>query len=485
MNTNRKSFPPGYRFRLEGNPSADVIDFGIPSMVVIPLKQGFDEEVNAVVEPGDKVRAGQVIGRGDQSSASSVHASVSGVVESVAKIKYAGADVNAVVIKSDGTATWESLEASSNNWESLSVSQVEELLYASGVASLDRYGLLSRDSEAGDDGRHLIIKGVEANPYNISLTALVAEQGLSRFVEGLKILQRIMPGAKIHLAFGESERELIKELSEVKGDLESLTIYTLPSKYPLDNEEVLVSAILGSNATKGWADKVVVLSAQTVFHARDAVVDGKPLIERIVALSGPGWENNFHLRVRIGTPLEFIVGEYLKKTGRQRLVPNNLLTNLAFTDYALPVDCTIDNLNAIPENDSPTLFSFLHPGAKANSNSKTFLSALRPNTERSCDTSVRGESGMCISCGYCEDVCPAGIIPHYLDKHVQQNIIDLQLIRYGVFNCVECNLCSFVCPSRIHLGWNIKEAKRKLAEDFNEIASDAVIRKFSHFHFGG
>ncbi|MBS4020803.1 MAG: 4Fe-4S dicluster domain-containing protein [Dethiobacter sp.] len=482
-----KTFSGGYHFKFEGYPRAEVVEMEIPSTVIIPLKQGCGNEVKPVVKQGDKVEAGQIIGKDAEGIAAPVHASVSGEVVSLDQIKYPRGVVNSIVIESDGTKRWEPLAGRQADWTKLSVPQIEELLYTSGVTSLDSQGIpTNREGSplSARDVKHLIVNAVEADPYNLSLTVLLAEERLVQFLEGLMILQKMMPGAKIHLAVNSNRKELLAQFDELTRENQLLELYPLSPKYPQGNDEVLMKAILGGNYANASAASVV-LTVQTVLQARDAVVDGKPLIERMVALSGPGWEHNLHLKVRVGTPIQSITAKYLKKTGLQRLVPNNLLTNVAISDL-LPVDRTFDNLNAIPENTNRALFSFLRLGAKKSSYSKAFLSAALPMLEKTCDTNVHGEARACIFCGYCEEVCPVEIIPHLLDKYVKSNIIDEQLIRYGIFSCVECNLCSYVCPSKIHLAWNIKAGQQMLIENEFKQPQPAQCGKDAFaFHFAG
>ncbi len=483
MKANRKTFSGGYHFNFEGNPRAEVVEMEIPSTVIIPLKQGYGDEVKPLVKPGDKVKAGQVIGRDDQLVSSPVHASVSGEVEKLDSVEYPRGAVTSIVIKSDGATQWEPLAGRQKDWIRLSVPEIEELLYTSGVTSLDSQGIPTKYNSSPNSGRdvkHLIVKGVEANPYNVLLPVLMAGEGLHRFIEGLRILQKIMPQAKVHVALNSNRPELFAELNKLAQEYEWLELHSLTPKYPQGSDEVLISTILGESSVKD--SLAVVLKVQTILQARDAVIEGKPSIERMVALSGPGWEDNIHLMVRVGTPLKSITDKYLKKTGLHRLVPNNLLTNLAITDLSLPVDRTFDNLNAIPENTNRALFSCLRAGPQRSSYSRSFLSAMLPMLEKTCDTNAHGEARACIFCGYCEEVCPAGIIPHLLDKYVKKNIIDEQLIRFGVFNCVECNLCSYVCPSKIHLAWNIKAGQQLLIENEFKQPVQHQKRHFS-FHF--
>ena len=453
-----KTIHGGYHFNLEGKPQDRLIELGLPSEVVIPLKQGFGREVKSLVKAGEEVKAGQIIGRDDLGISSPVHASVNGTVESLVKLESSQGSINAVVIKADGTIDWQPLAGHNRDWQQLSVDKIESLLYSSGVTSLSGKGIPTRFKTSFISNREveeLIVQGIEDDPYHLSLAALLAGERGDHFIEGIRILQKIMPQANIHLAVNSERQQMVKELVLRTGDPEWLALCSLHPKYPQGNEQLLTRTILGDRA-KNSADakKVVVLSVATILQVHDAVVEGKPLIECMVALCGPGWKENFHLKVRIGTPLKAISSTYLQQAANYRLIPNNILTNRAITDLSFPVDRSFTTLAAVSENKAK----------KSRSYSRTFLAAFNPLTEQGCDANNHGELRPCIFCGNCEEVCPVGIIPHLLDKHVKRNLISKELIRYDIFECIECNLCSFVCPSKIPVARHIKLGCQKLID---------------------
>jgi Na+-translocating ferredoxin:NAD+ oxidoreductase RnfC subunit len=87
---------------------------------------------------------------------------------------------------------------------------------------------------------------------------------------------------------------------------------------------------------------------------------------------------------------------------------------------------------------------------------------LLPKAVRTADTNVHGERRACVACGYCENVCPVGLIPHLLHKHADKEIYNERLAEYKIFDCIECGLCDYVCPSKIHIAADIKKAKEAL-----------------------
>lgn len=475
MGAKSKTFSGGFSFRgFEGRPRNEIIELQIPPKVLIPLKQGFGDETKPVVQPGEYIKAGQIIGISEDRISNPVHSSVNGVVETIGKITFFCNDINTVTIKPDGTTDWKLLEQHSPDWTNLPVKVIEKLLYLSGAASSGKGGIPTGHKSSAvlpGEVENLIVHGTGSEPFNLSLSLLFQGGRLQDFIEGLKILKTVMPKASVHLALNKDEEKWIEEIHKLTDGINWIEIYSLTPKYPQGFDEMLIYSVLGKKPAYGFSatcTDVVILDIQAVLHVRDAVVEGKPVIERIVGLGGAGWKENIHLKVRVGTPVEYITAQFLKEEGIYRLVFDSLLTNKAVTDFSLPIARTISQLAAVPENTNREMLSFLRAGFDRYSFSKSFLSALAPDSGKICNTNIHGEERPCISCGYCEEACPAGIIPHLLDKYIVNNIIDEKLIDYGIFNCIECNLCSFVCPSKIHLAKHIMEGREKLTANVCE-----------------
>ena len=204
-----------------------------------------------------------------------------------------------------------------------------------------------------------------------------------------------------------------------------------------------------------------ILAIQSIF---EAVVLGKPLIERTIALCGPGFKKNNHLKVRVGTPVEEIVKGRLVDGQQVRLIWDSPMAGEAITDLTLPVGPDRLSLVAVHESGRTELFPFARPGFKQDSFSNTFLSGILP-FKRESNTNLHGEHRACISCGFCRDVCPVGILPQLLHRYVERNVINEKLLQYGIFHCIDCNLCTYVCLSKIPLAGIIEECKKKMMQE--------------------
>jgi len=482
LSVKARGFSGGYRFeRFEGQPKNELISPPISPRVLIPLAQGFGVGHQPLVKKGDAVRAGQIIARNDSTVSSPIHSSVSGKVVDVRKMNYFKREIFMAEISSSGSQEHEVLDGHTSQWERLSPSKIEELIYTSGVSSLDREGIPTRFKSSiimPEQAEHLIIHGVESEAYNISLDLLFKGKNLFKFVEGIKMLRKIMPNAKIHLAINRERRPILESLKKLTSGMDNLAIYPLSPRYPLGYDEVIVPTLLAKRFPYGYSAAsigIVVLNIQAILHVYEAVAEGKPLIERIIALCGPAFKENIHLKVRTGTPLEFLLKERIGGDD-SRVVLNSLLTGVELNDKRLPIDRTFSQLIAIPENRTRQFLSFIRPGLRSDSYSRSFVSCLLKN-KKSVSGNQHGERRPCIQCGYCLEVCPVSIIPAYLNRRITLGINET-LMQYGIFNCIDCNLCSYVCPSKIPIAKNIRNAKTALIESGCD-HSLCILPKFS------
>jgi Na+-translocating ferredoxin:NAD+ oxidoreductase RnfC subunit len=476
MSAKHKTFSRGYEFQnFEGQPQDKLVRTGIPEKIIVPLRQGFGNEVGPVVKPGQKIAAGEIIGRDDESVSSPVHSSVNGRVVEIEKIDYLGKETAAIVIESDDTDDWQKLEGHLSKWEDLSGEKIGELIYLSGASSLGRVGIPTKFKSSiitPEEVGNVIIQGVGSEVHNPSINVLLKGKRLSHFIEGLKILKKMMTGARFHLALNRLQKSLIDKVSQLLPNNNWINFFTVARKYPVEYDEVITPLLLGGGFPYGYSAAnigAVVLDIQAVLHVYEAVIEGKPLIERTVALCGPGFKDNPHINVRIGTPLEYINKTRARQNKELRFIRDSALTGAALSDLSLPIDRTFNTIIALSEDTEREFLAFARPGFRKDSYSNTCLSILfKKNSEifqKTCGTNLHGEKRPCIFCTFCQQVCPVGIIPHLLFHYVEKDVIDETLLKYKIFNCIECNLCSYVCPSKISVAQYIKEGKTKLLEE--------------------
>jgi len=464
-----RTFKGGYRFgRFEGEPRGEIAAQEIPRRALIPLCHGSDTPLEPTVKVGDDVRAGQVIARDDTTLSSPVHASITGKVTNIERMNHFNRDIPMVFVEGDGTESYEKLEGHSADWEGMPLRRLEELLYASGVTSLGREGIPTHFRTSvitPEQVDHVIVEGTDSEVYNLSLELLLRDDGLSGFASGLGILAKLAPQAEIILALNAEKRSLLEAVRQATAPLDRIRIQPVVPKYPQGRSEILVSTVLGRNLPHGssaTAIGTVILDVQAVLQVFEAVVRGKPLIERLIALCGTSFRENVHVKVRLGTPLQFVLKDRLEAPF-SRIVLNSPITGEEIMNPFLPVDGRFSEIIAIPEGEEREFLAFLRPGLKKDSCSRAFLSSFLffLGAKKTIDTNLHGEPRPCIQCGYCAEVCPARLIPALLHRNAQSRIDDV-LMRYGILDCIDCGLCSYVCPCKIPLAGRLVEAKAKL-----------------------
>ena len=466
----RRTVGGGFRFRhYAGQPAAETGAASIPRSVVIPMLQGYGLPVEPLVREADKVFAGQVIGRNDSTVSSPIHATVNGKVTAIQELAVAGRSALAVAIAGDGTEDWTRLAGASAEWRKLSAEQLEDLLYVSGVTGLAREGIPTRFHSAvlGPQAvRHVIVTQVGADVFGPNPEVLLDARAMPAFAEGLAILGRVLPNASFHVAVSAEERALAGRLAKSLSDNPTVSVHALEPRYPQEFSELLVRSVLKEDFPFGFSAAnigVVVMDVQAALAARAAVVEGRPVIERVVALAGPGFVRPGHLRVRVGTPLEQVLaGRLAAGDLPPKIVLDSILSGSAVEDLSRPLDRTTAMVIALPDDNRRLPFAFARLGLHTESFSRSFVPAWLP-VKKVASTNRHGEERPCIQCGWCARVCPVRIIPQLIYRQARVVTNDL-LVRYGAFNCIDCSLCSLVCPSKLPLARRILEAKGKLLE---------------------
>jgi Na(+)-translocating NADH:ubiquinone oxidoreductase A subunit len=384
--------------------------------------------------------------------------------------------VPAICIEPDGRNEEERLPGATPSFERLQADEVQNLLHAAGVGSLFSQGLpspLTRSPLPTEQVKVVAIAALSTEPF-LPRPRVLLNGRLDDFVTGLRVLHQAFPEATVAVGYSRADSDLFGEVYRRTAAPSWLTVWPLAAKYPQEHPALLVTALLSRKkvTTSPAALGAVVADAQVVLHAKEAVVDGRPVTKRLLALGGNGFSRPGYVRVPVGTTVRALVSGRLIDQAHPYLVLGGLLTGVRVTDLEAPVTRSTAALACLPLPTQAELLGSFRPGAKSVSSSNAFLAAMLPFGSRRLVASLHGEKRPCVQCNYCEDVCPVEIIPHLLSKQVTHGLVE-ESERFGIFSCVECGLCSYVCPSKIDLLADIRLGKRTLMQEKEKYAATA------------
>lgn len=407
--------------------------FQDPDMVVIPLSQHLGKPAMSVVKVGDRVKIGQLIGEAQGDYSANVHASISGEVVKI------GADYHpvllegeAIVIKNDHLSEWFQPPQPRKDNPLFTKDELLQMIRQAGIvglggATFPTHIKLNPKDKPVDT---LIINGAECEPFLTCDYRLMMEQADSLF-RGLQILIKILPVKKIIIGIEENKKEAIRHLSSLLKDNTfdiPVMVESLKEKYPQGAEKNLIYALIRRVVPVGklpFDIGVVVQNIGTVIAIHEAVNLQKPLIDRVITISGEGISKPRNLRVKIGTLAKDLIAYCEGDTDHfNKVIFGGPMMGISVRSLEVPVIKGTSGVLLFPADK----------GIKEN---------------------------QCIRCGACIQNCPAGLMPIKISEAVKIEEVD----RYNALHtssCVECGVCSYNCPARIPLLNYIRTAKAEI-----------------------
>lgn len=419
--------------------AAPIEPIALPAELVIPLGQHIGAPARPCVQVGDRVLKGQVIGEPDGYVSAAIHASSSGTVVALEPRPIphpSGLSAPCVVIETDGEDAWVDLPEPLTNYVHLDPDVIRERVRSAGIVGLGGASFpTSVKLNPGPDRRLriLIINGAECEPYITCDDRLMREQPV-RILEGVRILRHLAGADQVLIGVEDNKPEAIAALVQAlaASDLREVTaVVSVPTLYPSGGERQLIRVLTGLEVpSHGLPAQIGVLcqNVATAAAVGDAVLRGRPLISRVVTVTGRALTSPRNLEVPIGTP----AGALIAHCGGFHEPPRKLVCGGPMMGFELA------------STEVP-----ITKGANC-------LLALTP-----LETPDPGPALACIRCGRCAEACPVSLLPQQLYWHARAKDLD-RAQDYNLFDCIECGCCAIVCPSHIPLVQYYRFAKTEI-----------------------
>ena len=408
----------------------------IPKTVSILLGQHIGKPATPVVNRGDEVKVGTLIAKADGFVSANIHSSVSGKVKKIETILDAsGYQKPCITIQCDGEDTWEeTIDRTPEIVHDIKLSSEEIIqriaecgIVGMGGATFPTNVKLMPPKDATPEC--VIINGAECEPYLTADHRTLLERGEEVLI-GLQILMKSVGVTKGYVAIENNKRDAIDKLTQLASSMPSIEVVPMKVKYPQGGEKQLIDTVLKRRVASGKlpvTEGAIVQNVGTALAVYEAVQKHKPLVERVVTVTGKAVKNPCNLLVRIGTPLSELIetaGGMPRSTAK--LVSGGPMMGKAVYSDEIPV-------------------------AKGTSG---VLMLLDEDTKR---RPMRN----CIRCAKCVGACPMGLNPAFLMRDTVYK--DWEALESNhVYDCIECGSCSFICPANRPLLDHIRIGKGRV-----------------------
>lgn len=412
-----------------------VVDAGLPPRLIIPLRQHAGPAGDLLVQVGDKVKKGQPLTRYAKGRIVPVHASTSGTITEIGNHTVAhpsGLGDLCVILTPDGEDEWGERNGKPDYWN-LERGELLERIQQAGVAGLGGavFPTHSKLDGRGQLTEILIVNGLECEPY-ITTDDRLMQQYADEIIDGIRVLKHLLKPKLTLIGVEDNKPEAIEQLTHHATD-EDVLVKTVPTKYPSGGAKQTIELLTGRQVPKGGRAVdigIMVLNVATVFAIKRAIIDGEPLIERIVTLTGDSFKKPGNAWVRLGTPVRWLLQRFeLQPEAEQRVIMGGPMMGFTLPHAMVPVVKATNCLLAPTQAELP----------------------------------APGPEQPCIRCSACADACPATLLPQELYWYSRAKEYD-KAEKLNLMDCIECGACAWVCPSEIPLVQYYKIAKDDIRE---------------------
>ena len=397
----------------------------LPDVVNIPLGQHIGAPATAVVKKGDNVVVGQLIAEATGFMSANIHSPISGTVTAVdMQVNGQGLRQMMVTIKREGDEWDSNIDRSTTLVTecNLEPKAIIERIKAAGIVGMGGATFPTHVKLSIPEGKKaevLIINGVECEPYLTSDYRTMLERG-EELIAGTRILMRAIGVTTAVIGVEANKPDAVKHLQALVGAATDIKVQMLKTQYPQGGEKQLIAAVTGREVPAPPALPIdvgaVVCNASTAVAVYEAVQKNKPLIERVVSVTGAAVPQPKNLLTRFGTPVEALIAKCGGLAdGDVKVINGGPMMGRALSNIAMPVMKGCSGITIMVGN-----------------------------------AAKRGVESPCIKCAKCVEACPMGLEPYLLSKQARKKAWDAMEAN-DITSCIECGCCQFTCPANIPL----------------------------------
>ncbi len=397
-----------------------IVDCPLPKQAIIPLIQHIGAPAVPVVEKGEKVRAGQLIAKAGGFVSANVHSPYSGVVSKIDSfVDGWGARVPAIFIDVESDLWMDEIDTTPAVVRDsiIEPKEIIDRITAAGIVGLGGACFPTHVKLMPPPGKKaevLIVNGVECEPYLTCDHQLMMEHG-EEIILGIQLLMRALNIKRAIIGIEKNKPDAIAYMQKLASRVLGVSVKALNLKYPQGGEKQLIDACIGRQVPSGALPievGAVVDNVATIYAVYEAVLKRKPLISRVMTITGKNIEHPGNYRVRFGTPLSDVValaGGIPENTGK--IIGGGPMMGRAMNSIDMPANKRVSGLLFMPEEESRR---------------------IKPEN--------------CIRCAKCVGACPMGLEPYLLARQAELEMWGA-MEDHNIMDCIECGCCTFTCPS--------------------------------------